>query len=124
MQLVQKQNPGYLGSLFVVKSFLIWSFILTVCLLVVGFPLIVLMMTVGALSAIVLHSVLPGSSVLLVASTILSLNLIFILLSAGILAAKGIHPHEVSWLRWLQPDDATKHTPIFASCPLTCDIAR
>ncbi|MBR8830207.1 MAG: hypothetical protein N5P05_002868 [Chroococcopsis gigantea SAG 12.99] len=124
MQAAHRDNWGYFGSLFVVKSFLIWSFILTVCLLVVGFPLIVLMMTVGALSAIVLHSVLPGSSVLLVAGTILSLNLMVILASAAILAVKGVHPHEIHWFRWLQPDDKLNPTTVFASCPLTCNVVR
>ncbi|MEG3439795.1 hypothetical protein V0288_21890 [Pannus brasiliensis CCIBt3594] len=121
MQLTERNHWGYI-SIGVIKSFLLWNVILAVCLLVVGFPLVVLMMTVGALSAIVLHSVLPVSSVLLVAGTIVGLNLLAVAMGAMMLTAKGIYPHEVHWLRWLHGDAKPSHEPVYASCPLTCGI--
>jgi hypothetical protein len=48
------------------------------------------MMTVGALSAIILQSVLPISSVLLVDGIIIGINILAILISAALLAAKGV----------------------------------
>jgi energy-coupling factor transporter transmembrane protein EcfT len=124
MQLTEKNNWHQVDTLAVLKSFLIWCFTLTVCLLVVGFPLVVLMMTIGALLAVILHSVLPVSSVLLVAGSIIGLNLFVVLLSSGMLTAKGIHPQEVSWLRWLHGEDKPANSPVYASCPLTCDLSR
>jgi energy-coupling factor transporter transmembrane protein EcfT len=124
MQLSEKNNWHQVDTLVVLKSFLIWCFTLTVCLLVIGFPLIVLMMTVGALLAVILHSVLPVSSVLLVAGSMISLNLLAVLIGAGLLTAKGIHPQEVSWLRWLHGEDKPAHTSVYASCPLTCELYR
>ncbi|MFM6404004.1 MAG: hypothetical protein ACKPGT_04870 [Microcystis sp.] len=121
MQLTARNNWGHV-SLAMLKSFLLWSFVLTVCLLVVGFPLVVLMMTVGALSAIILQSVLPVSSVLLLAGMIIGINILAILISAALLAAKGVHPHEVSWLHWLHGEAKTSHQAVYASCPLTCGV--
>ncbi len=123
MQLTERNHWGYI-SLSIVKSFLLWSLILTVCLLVVGFPLVVLMMTVGALSAIVLQAVLPISSVLLVAGTIIGTNVLAVLMASALLTAKGIHPHEVRWLRWLHGDAKPSHDPVYASCPLTCGLSH
>lgn len=124
MELAQKQswNQGY--WLAIIKSFLIWSFTLTVCLLVVGFPLVVLMATIGALAAVVLQAVLPISSVLLVAGGIIGANILAVLIGAGILTAKGIHPHEVSWLRWLHGEETPSHSAVYASCPFTCNLNR
>lgn len=123
MQLTARNNWGHV-SLAMLKSFLLWSFVLTVCLLVVGFPLVVLMMTVGALSAIILQSVLPISSVLLVAGMIIGINILAILISAALLTAQGVHPHEVSWLHWLQGEIKTSHQAVYASCPLTCGVVH
>jgi uncharacterized membrane protein YhaH (DUF805 family) len=123
MQLTARNNWGYL-SLAMLKSFLLWSFVLTVCLLVVGFPLVVLMMTVGALSASILQSVLPISSVLLVAGMIIGINILAILISAALLTAKGVHPHEVSWLHWLHGEAKLSHQAVYASCPLTCGLVH
>jgi hypothetical protein len=123
MQLTARNNWGYL-SLAMLKSFLLWSFVLTVCLLVVGFPLVVLMMTVGALSAIILQSVLPISSVLLVAGMIIGANILAILISAALLTVKGVHPHEVSWLHWLHGEAKTYPQAVYASCPLTCELVH
>jgi hypothetical protein len=122
MQLVQKQSWGKSYYIAIVKSFLIWSFILTVCLLVVGFPLVVVMATVGALLTVVLQYVLPISAVLVVSSSLIGSNLLAIVIVSALLAAKGIHPHEVKWLSWLHGQAAPNHNSIYASCPLTCNV--
>ncbi|MGF1479279.1 MAG: hypothetical protein ACFB4I_07280 [Cyanophyceae cyanobacterium] len=123
MELTQKKSTDvYLLSM--TKSFLVWSFALTVCLLVVGFPLVVLMATGGVLLTIVLQSVLPTSAVLLVAGSIISANVVAIVVGAAVLTLRGIHPHEVSWLRWLHGEASPLHTPVFAACPLTCDLSQ
>ena len=105
------------------KSFLIWSFTLLVCLLVVGFPVVVLMMTIGSLMAIVLQSVLPVSAVFVVAGTIIGGTLMSVLLAAAMLTYKGVHPQEVSWLSWLHGQETVASESVYASCPLTCDLA-
>ena len=113
-------RDSYLLSM--TKSFLIWSLTLTVCFLVVGFPLVVILMTVGVLAAVVLQSVLPASAIVLVSSSMLGVTLFCILFSSIILTIKGIHPNEVKWLGWLQDNDKATHRPLYASCPLTCNI--
>lgn len=107
-----------------IKSFLLWSFTLTVCLLVVGFPLGVLMVTFGILATIILQAVLPASAVLLVSGSILAINCLIVLVGATILTIKGIYPEEVSWLSWLHgnSDSSNSNIPVYASCPLTCAI--
>ena len=112
--------------LSVTKSFLLWSFTLAVCLLVVGFPLGVLVITFGILATIILQAVLPSSAVVLVAGSLLSVNLLVVVLGAAILTAKGIHPEEVSWLHWLHGKDGLQilNAPVYASCPLTCELTR
>ncbi|ACK73383.1 conserved hypothetical protein [Gloeothece citriformis PCC 7424] len=124
MELTQRNSLQQSYWLAIIKSFLIWSFTLTVCLLVVGFPLVVLMATVGALSAVILQSVLPISSVLLVAGSIIGANILFVIVGAALLTTKGIHPQEVSWLRWLHGEEAPSHSAIYASCPLTCSLTQ
>jgi hypothetical protein len=122
MQLTHEQNWHQAHSLTIVKSFLVWTFTLTVCLLVVGFPVVVLMFAVGSFLAIVLQSVFPVSAVLLVASGLVGVNLLAIVAGAGILTFKGIHPQDVSWLRWLHGEAKHSHIPVYAACPLTCDL--
>jgi CBS-domain-containing membrane protein len=124
MELTQRQSLDKGYWLATIKSFLIWCFTLMVCLLVVGFPLVVLMATIGALSVVVLQSVLPISSVLLVAGSIIGGNLLLVIIGAAILTFKGIHPQEVSWLRWLHGEETHFHTAVYASCPLTCSLNR
>jgi hypothetical protein len=124
MELAPRQGWGRSYSLAMIKSFLIWTFTLTVCLLVVGFPLIVIMMTVGALGAVVLQSVLPVSAVLVVAGGIIGANLLAVFMGAAILTFKGIHPQQVTWLRWLHGDASPLHTSVYAACPLTCDLQK
>jgi len=124
MELTSREGLGKTYFLAIVKSFLIWTFTLGVCLLVVGFPLIVLMVTIGALLAITLQAVLPVSAVLLVTSLLVGANVLAIVLGAGVLTLKGIRPEEVSWLSWLHGESKVMHTPVYAACPLTCDIEK
>jgi hypothetical protein len=104
------------------RSFLIWTFTLAVCLLVVGFPLVVLMATVGCLLSIVLQSVMPASAVLIVAGSLVLFNVMAVLITAGVLTAKGIHPKQIKWLNWLHDESEKTQTTVYAACPLTCEI--
>ncbi|MDM9380176.1 hypothetical protein QUB80_05610 [Chlorogloeopsis sp. ULAP01] len=122
MTLSQTSDFGKSYSLLMLKSFLIWSFTLAVCLLVVGFPLVVLMATVGCLLSIVLQSVMPVSAVLLVAGGLILFNVLAVVVGAGVLTAKGIHPNEVKWLSWLHGETEEMQKTVYAACPLTCDI--
>lgn len=108
----------------VTKSFLIWCLTLTVCLLVVGFPLGVLLVTCGILATVILQAVLPSSAVVLVAGSILCLNVLVVVLGAAVLTLKGIHPEEVTWLNWLHGAEDGVNTSVYASCPLTCDLSQ
>lgn len=122
MTLASSSSFGKTYSLLMLKSFLIWTFTLAVCLLVVGFPLVVLMATVAFLLSIVLQSVMPVSAVLLVAGSLIAFNVLAVILGAGALTIKGIHPHEVRWLSWLHGEADDIHTSVYAACPLTCDL--
>ncbi len=122
MALAAQESLAKSYSLAMVKTFLIWTFTLGVCLLVVGFPLIVLMVTVGSLLAIALQSVLPVSAVLLVAGSLISINIFAVVLGAGVLTFNGVHPQEVRWLNWLHGEPHALHTSVYAACPLTCDL--
>ena len=122
MALAQSHSFRNVYGLLMVKSFLLWVFTLIVCLLVVGFPLVILMVTVGSLLAVILQSVVPMSSVLLVAGGIIGLNILAIIFAAAMLTLKGVHPDQVTWLRWLQGEDNPRNTSVYASCPLTCAI--
>ncbi len=122
MTLSQTSNLGKTYSLLMVKSFLIWTFTLAVCLLVVGFPLVVLMATVGCLLSVVLQSIMPVSAVLLVAGGLVLFNVMSVLVSAFVLTAKGVHPSEVRWLSWLHGEADQMNSTVYAACPLTCEI--
>lgn len=122
MTLAPSSSFGKSYSLLMLKSFLIWSFTLAVCLLVVGFPLVVLMATVASLLSIVLQSVMPISAVLLVAGSLIAFNILAVFFGAGVLTFKGIHPHEVRWLSWLHGEADDINTSVYAACPLTCDL--
>ncbi len=122
MALAPSSSFGKSASLFMLKSFLIWTFTLAVCLLVVGFPLVVLMATVAFLLSIVLQSVMPVSAVLLVAGSIIALNVLAVILGAGLLTFKGVHPQEVRWLSWLHGEADEIQSSVYAACPLTCDL--
>ncbi|MEH2285880.1 hypothetical protein [Nostoc sp.] len=118
----QSSNQGKTYSLLMIKSFLIWTFTLAVCLLVVGFPLVVLMATVGCLLSIILQSVMPVSAVLLVAGALVMFNVMAVVLAAGVLTVKGVHPSEVKWLSWLHGEADQMQATVYAACPLTCEI--
>jgi energy-coupling factor transporter transmembrane protein EcfT len=122
MALAPSSSFGKNYSLFALKSFLIWTFTLAVCLLVVGFPLVVLMATVAFLLSIVLQSLMPVSAVLLVAGSVIGFNVLAVIIGAGLLTFKGVHPHEVRWLSWLHGEADDIHTSVYAACPLTCDL--
>jgi hypothetical protein len=122
MSLAQSSDLGKTESWLTIKSFLIWTFTLAVCLLVVGFPLVVLMATVGCLLSIVLQSVMPVSAVLLVAGGLILFNVMAVVVTAGVLTAKGIHPSEIKWLSWLHGEAEELNTTVYAACPLTCDL--
>ncbi len=122
MSLSQTTNMGNTYSVMMVKSFLIWTFTLAVCLLVVGFPLVVLMATVGCLLSVVLQSVMPVSAVLLVAGGLIMFNVLAVVVAAGVLTAKGVHPSEIKWLSWLHGEEEEMHKSIYAACPLTCEV--
>ncbi|MBE9190322.1 hypothetical protein IQ230_08100 [Gloeocapsopsis crepidinum LEGE 06123] len=124
MALAQSSSLKKTYYFFMLKSFLIWTFTLAVCLLVVGFPLVVLMATFGSLLSIVLQSVIPVSAVLLVVGSIITINVLAVVFGAGILTLKGIHPKEVSWLNWLHGEADTLHTSVYAACPLTCELKQ
>lgn len=122
MEMSSRGGIGTFYSLTLIKSFLVWSFTLTVCFLVVGFPLVVLMATIGVLATVILQSVLPVSAVLLVIGSLVGANILAVFIGASVLTIKGIHPHEVSWLHWLQGNENPSHSSIYASCPLTCGL--
>ncbi|MFM2062710.1 MAG: hypothetical protein RLZZ507_2380 [Cyanobacteriota bacterium] len=122
MVLAQSSNQGKTYSLLMIKSFLIWTFTLAVCLLVVGFPLVVVMATVGCLLSIVLQSVMPVSAVLLVAGGLIMFNVLTVLIVAGVLTTKGVHPQEVKWLSWLHGEADKVQSTVYAACPLTCEL--
>lgn len=122
MQSIQNRANSKSRYIATAKSFTIWCFALTVTLLVVGFPLVVLMATIGALLSITLHPILPVSAVLIVAGGTITLNILAVVAGAAILTAKGIHPQEVQWLSWLHGDAEPVSTTTYATCPLTCDI--
>jgi len=122
MALAQSSSLGKSYSLVMIKSFLIWTFTLAVCLLVVGFPLVVLMAAVGSLLSIVLESIMPVSAVLLVVGSLIGFNILAVVVGAGVLTLKGIHPSEVRWLSWLHGEEDALHTSVYAACPLTCDL--
>lgn len=124
MALARSQGLGNLYLLFALKSFLIWTFTLTVCMIVLGFPVLVVVVSIGALLAVTLHAIIPASGVLLATIGVLGIYALGIMFAAGFLTAKGIHPQEVEWLRWLHGEENPLHTSIYASCPLTCDIQR
>ena len=122
MTLAPSSSFGKSVSLFMLKSFFIWSFTLTVCLLVIGFPFVVLMATLAFLLSIALQSVMPVSAVLLVAGSLIGFNVLAVVLGAGVLTIKGVHPQDVKWLSWLHGEADDVQTSVYAACPLTCDL--
>jgi len=111
---------NYLVSM--TKSFLIWTLTLTVCFLVVGFPLVVVLMTMGVLAALILQSIIPASAIVVVAGGILGATAVLIMLASLLLTFKGVRPDEVQWLGWLHDKNKISQDSVYASCPLTCGI--
>lgn len=107
-----------------IKSFAIWTFTLTVCFLVVGFPLGFVLSSIGVLITIVLHTIMPANSVLLVGTIFLILNALSVLVGAAILTIKGVDPQDINWLSWLHGDAEPHYTRVYASCPLTCSLSE
>lgn len=122
MTLVQNQPFKNLYFLVAIKSFLIWTFTLTVCMLVIGFPAVVLVVSIGALMAVTLHAIMPFSAVLLIVVGLIGIHAIGIMSTAAFMTASGIHPQEVEWLRWLNGQADPSNTSVYAACPLTCEI--
>ncbi|MBF2015083.1 MAG: hypothetical protein IGS23_07755 [Rivularia sp. T60_A2020_040] len=122
MSLSQTTDMGKTYSLLMIKSFLIWTFTLAVCLLVVGFPLVVLMATIGCLLSIVLQSVMPASAVLVVAGSLVMFNVMAVIVAAGVLTLRGVHPNQIKWLSWLHGEEEELNTSVYAACPLTCEV--
>ena len=106
------------------KSFVLWTGILTVCLLIIGFPVGILIVAIGSVLAMALHAVLPGIGILLVAGGIIGVQLLGVMLVAAMLVMKGVHPKDVSWLRWMRGEANPQHEATYAACPLTCSIER
>lgn len=102
-----------------IRRFFIWTFSLTVCWLVVGFPVVALVVIGASLVAVSLQAVLPFSAIAVVAGSVLAVNVMLILTGAALLTVWGLHPHQLSGFGWLTSTQTTKAT--FASCPLTCD---
>ncbi len=122
MALTKSQNLVTAYGFAMIKSFLIWTFTLSVCLLVVGFPLVMVMVVIGSLLSIALQSVMPVSAVLLVAGGLIGANVLAVMAGAAMLSLKGVHPHEVKWLNWLSGEENPLHNSVYAACPLTCDM--
>lgn len=124
MTLAHSQSLENSDFFFSLKSFLVWVFTLTVCMIVIGFPVFLLVVSVSALFAFVLHEILPVSAVLVITLGMIGIHAIGIMSAAAWLTSQGIHPQQVEWLRWLNGKANPLHTAVYASCPLTCDISE
>lgn len=124
MTLANSQSLENSAILFTLKSFLVWVFTLTVCMIVIGFPMFILVVSVSALAAFVLNAILPFSSILFVSAIVIGIHAFGIMFAAAWLTSKGIHPQEVEFLRWLSGKENPMHTSVYASCPLTCELAE
>ncbi|NEQ31995.1 MAG: hypothetical protein F6K04_13490 [Leptolyngbya sp. SIO4C5] len=122
MAIVRSQSSDGWALLSLLKSFLVWMLILEVCFLVIGFPVVTLITAGAAVAAIALLPLMPANAVLFVVSAVIGANLLGVtLLSIG-LTLKGVYPHEVSWLGWLNQESEGSQAPVYAACPLTCDV--
>ena len=105
------------------KSFCLWTFTLLICMVVVGFPMLILVVTVGSLAAVTLQSLLPMSAVLVVTGGLIGLHILGVLVVATLLTLRGIYPQDVSWLTWMSGSADLTSASTYASCPLTCDVS-
>jgi uncharacterized membrane protein (DUF485 family) len=124
MELTTQKTSRRVHFLVLAKTFSVWSLTLLVSLLVIGFPFIVLMALFGAFLSMILHTLLPMSSVLLVAGLLVGGHLLAIFGGAGFLTFKGIHPENVRWLSWLNGKAEPNHNSVYAFCPLTCSLVQ
>lgn len=104
------------------KSFLVWTFTLLVCYLIVGFPVFFLMVFIASLLATALQPILATSAVLWVAGGFIGLHLLAFMAGAVVLAGRGIHPENVSWLNWSQSKSKLQYSIAYPTCPLTCAV--
>lgn len=116
-QTINQSNYGLM-----LKSFLLWTGILTVCLIIAGFPIGILIVTVGSLLAMVLHEILPGMSLVMIVGSFVAVQLAGVMVAAAMLTLKGTHPSDVSWLPWLSGQSNPQNHSVYAACPLTCEI--
>ncbi|HTL90348.1 MAG TPA: hypothetical protein VL134_13185 [Leptolyngbya sp.] len=122
MSLTNSQSLESSDILFTLKSFSVWVFTLTVCMIVLGFPVFLLVVSVSALAAFILNTILPFSSILFVSVSVIGIHAFGIMFAAGWLTSKGIHPQEVEFFRWLGGKENPLHTSVYAACPLTCEL--
>jgi hypothetical protein len=111
-----------LGYGFWVRSFLSWMFTLMVCMLVIGFPLLILAVAVTTLGSVALHPLLPTSSALVLGGGMFGAYLLGASAIAALLTSKGIHPWDVSWLDSWSHSTPTQAQAMYAACPLTCEV--
>ncbi|PZD75431.1 hypothetical protein C1752_00526 [Acaryochloris thomasi RCC1774] len=119
MTLAQLLPPPRLLFVDLIQRFCIWTFSLTVCWLVVGFPVVALLVIGTSLVAISLQAVLPFSTIMVVGGGVLAANVTFLIVGAALLTAWGVHPRQLSGVGW--PKSLAQEPVVFASCPLTCD---
>jgi hypothetical protein len=111
-----------LSFLSTVKNILIWSFVLAVCMIVVGFPILLLVVAVGSLLAFALHAFMPLTAMLYTVVAFVGVHILGILGVSTFLTLKGVYPQEIDWMNWLRGQENPMNTAVYASCPLTCDI--
>jgi hypothetical protein len=122
MALARGQYAGGLSFLSTVKNILIWSFVLAVCMIVVGFPILLLVVAVGSLLAFALHAFMPLTAMLYTVVAFVGIHILGILGVSTFLTLKGVYPQEIDWMNWLRGQENPMNTAVYASCPLTCDI--
>lgn len=124
MAVSQSQMSNRSDYSLMLKNFLLWAGILTVCLLIIGFPVGILIVTIASLLAMVVHFIMPGFGLVIVAGSVIGVQLLGVLVGAAILTAKGLQPKDVSWLPWARGEANPKHEAVYAACPLTCEVKK
>ena len=124
MTLANSSSTNQFQLVAIIKSILLWSFVLTVCMIVIGFPVLMLVVALTSLFAVTLHAIMPTHAVLITTVGVLGIHIVGILAASAFLTLKGINPQEVEWLRWLNGQENPQTSSTFASCPLTCNIDK